>query len=146
MKKHIPTISYNGLLGLVLYVLFLLVGEMPAMQISIGSEWGTVLFIFLHLAGCALVLFALLYKMPQSKQMIFRSLIFWISFVICLLLGGALRILPKIEQSLQLNTTSATENVSGLISFFFLVLILIVTVSTIAVRSIKNHNRTEDIA
>lgn len=130
------TISFGVIGGLSLYILSVV--ECVVYYAYILSRVDSALVYICFLFGAVVAIFAVVYKNKSPKTVAARFAIMLASYIICVIVGGTLQLLPNFENMLNLHVSTYAENVSGMVQLTFFVVIIAVSFITVIATAIKN--------
>lgn len=98
------------------------------------------------ISGIIISVYLILYRNKSLSTMILRFIILVISSTVIMLFNGYVGIVRFLYRILNLNTCSANDNVSGMLSFTFYSLVIFVCIIAILFMAIRKiyHNTIKD--
>jgi len=121
--------------GCLLYVLSIFGGEIPYMNLQ--ATWlNDVLLLFCFAAGIIVTAFTFKTNKLRITHMLLSCIMYFASYIFFIILGAELSIVQRLHIILQVEETSATDNVSGLIVASLLITVLVTSMLILALQTI----------
>ena len=134
MKRLTSNLIYGCMGGIILYVDEFLCSILAYFTLS--YELFCFFFLINIIISSIILIWSIIHKSAFILDLVIRFIIIWVFYLGALILGGCTGIVLEIFNLCGIKSSSLTDNLSGLITLFFLLIMMGVCLFTIIVTSI----------